>query len=78
MRVGVFEPQTSELIRGHALVGQLVERLSGFLYVLNSHAAQDVGRLGELNVFVGNDFDAVAPGPARLYFTGDVGRCNDK
>ncbi len=48
-------------IGGHALVSQLFDRLRGLCEICQAHAAQDVWRLGELDVVVADDLDAVAP-----------------
>src|SRR5271156_6656549 len=49
------------LTRCHSLFGKLLHRLRIFGKVSQSHAAQNVRRLGELNIVVANDLDAVAP-----------------
>src|SRR5208282_1807029 len=56
----------SASIRRHSLVGKFLDRLCVFRKIRQSHAAQHVRRLGELDVVVANDLDAVAPGIAEV------------
>ena len=50
----------------HALFGKLLCHLRVFGKVRRSHAAQDVRRLGELNILVTNDLDAISPRVAEV------------
>src|ERR1700677_5372544 len=52
---------TNRCLRRHVLFSQLVLRLRA-LVAGELHAAQDVWRFAELNVGIGDDLDAVAPG----------------
>src|SRR2546430_897059 len=45
----------------HALVSQLLDGLRGLCEACQAHPAQDMRRLGELDVVVADDLDAVAP-----------------
>ena len=56
----------SRLTECHALFGQLLLRALVLRQVRQSHAAQDIGRLGELDVIVTDDLDAVAPGVEKI------------
>ena len=40
--------------------------IGNLLQVFRAHAAQDIGRFRELNIFVGHDFYAVAPRVAKV------------
>src|SRR6185436_15851313 len=46
---------------GHSLVGELLDRLLTLREMRQPHPAQHVRRLGELDVVVTDDLDAVAP-----------------
>src|SRR5712675_354582 len=50
----------------HALGGQLLLRGLVLGEARQLHAAQDVGRLGELDVVVAHDLDAIAPGIEKI------------
>src|SRR5215468_6181747 len=56
----------SASLRRHALFGQLLDRVLVLREVGEAHAAQHVGGLGELDVVVADDLDAVAPGIAEI------------
>ena len=45
----------------HALVSQLLDGLRGLCEACQAHAVQDMWRLGELDVDVADDLDAIAP-----------------
>ena len=45
----------------HSLVGQLFDGLSALSKIGQTHAAQDMRRLRELDVVIADDLDAVAP-----------------
>src|SRR5258706_13316692 len=53
-------------LRRHALFRQLLDRALVLREVGKAHAAQHVGGLGELDVVVADDLDAVAPGIAEI------------
>src|SRR5215469_12719963 len=57
---GRFCPMRSPVQR-HALVAKLLHRPLVLGKVRQSHAAQDVWRLGELNIVITDDLDAIAP-----------------
>ena len=59
-------PRLSRLGRGHAFVGQLLLRRFGLAKMGEPHAGQDIGRLGELDVVVADDLDAIAPWIAKI------------
>src|SRR5215468_2189636 len=52
--------------RGHAFVLKLLDRVLVLRQMGEPHAAQHVRRLGELNVVVADDLEAVAPGIAEI------------
>src|SRR5215831_1719122 len=54
------------LIGRHALFGQLLLRVLVLRQVRQTHAAEDVGGFGELDVVIADDFDAVAPRVAEV------------
>jgi hypothetical protein len=68
------------LARRHALVGKLFNRFCVLRQMRESHAAQYVRRLTELDIIVGDDLDAVAPRveeiekPARQRLNAQIGQ----
>src|ERR1700739_4153048 len=56
----------SRLTECHALVGQLPLRVLVLGQVRQTHAAEDVGGFGELDIVVANDLNAVAPRVAEV------------
>src|SRR5215467_2698665 len=60
-RAPVDPVHRSALAEPHALVGQFLHRLLVLGKMRQPHSAQDVRRLGELDVVVAYDLDTVAP-----------------
>src|ERR1700739_3044419 len=56
----------SRLTECHALVGQLPLRVLVLGQVRQTHAAEDVGGFGELDIVIANDLNAVAPRVAEV------------
>jgi hypothetical protein len=50
----------------HSLVGKLLDRLRVLGKVREAHPMQHVRRLGELDIVVSNDLEAIAPGIAEV------------
>jgi len=58
--------RASNLPNRHALLGQLPLRMLVFGEMRQTHTTQHIGSLGELDVVVADDLDAVAPGVAKV------------
>src|SRR5271168_809143 len=56
----------SRLTECHALFGQLPLRVLVLVQVRQTHAAEDVGGFGELDIVIANDLNAVAPRVAEV------------
>ena len=57
----LFHRLSGASIGRHSLVSQLLDGLRGLCEVCQAHASQDMRCLGELDVVVADDLDAVAP-----------------
>lgn len=49
------------LTRGHSFVGELLDRLVGLVETIETHAAENVVGLGELDALIADNLDPIAP-----------------
>ena len=52
--------------RHHAFFSEFIERIGGLSERAGTHAFEHMRCLGELHVIIGNDFDPIAPGIAKV------------
>jgi hypothetical protein len=58
--------RASTLLNRHPLIGQLLLRMLVLGKMRQTHTTQHIWSLGELDVVVADDLDAVAPGVAKV------------
>lgn len=52
--------------RDHAFFSEFIERIGGLSQRAGTHAFEHMRCLGELHVIIGNDFNPIAPGVAKV------------